>query len=221
MERKASTAALELNVTGSRASTGGAYRATRLAAKNRTRGNERDKGSKGTEDTMRTNWNRIGSHRGVTLRTLRAAALSVLLLPMSAVVAAAQHVHKETRNVSINRGAIENLQRWVNGGHDAWCKDAREVAVAELRKTAPDFPGNRLDLMAVPATGRKTAGQAQFEWTSLDGHATYSITLRRYNWLKPLASKTSNIVWVRSKIVIVHHKEPATEQPNSANLSKI
>jgi len=215
MERKASTAALELHVTGNRASSGSAFRATRLAVEN---GN---KGSRGTEEVMRVRiWSRFASQL-VRKRKLRAGVLGALLLVLPIVSAAAPIVHKETRLRRVDRPAIENLQRWVNRGHDTWCRDAREVATAELRKTASEFSGNRLDLVTLPATGHKTPDQARFVWTSLDGHATYSITLRRYNWLKPLAGKTSNIVWVPSKIVIMRQEEPTPHKGNFAKLSKV
>src|SRR5262249_52123533 len=149
-------------------------------------------------------------------RMLRAGMLGALLLVLPVVSTSAPIVHKETRLRPVDRPAIENLQRWVNGGHDSWCRDAREVATAELRKTAPEFTGNRLDLVPLPAAGHKTPGQALFGWTSLDGHATYSITLRRYDWLKPLAGKTSNTVWVPSKIVITRSEEPAPQKRDSS-----
>ena len=103
----------------------------------------------------------------------------------------------------IDRPAVENLQRWVNGGHDSWCTDAREVALTELRRVAPDFSGDRLDLVSLSTNAQeKSATQAEFTWTSLDGSASYRITLQRFDWLKPLAGKTSSTVWTPTQVEI-------------------
>ena len=150
---------------------------------------------------------------GKKLRAMRAAALAVLLFLAPVVAAAAPVSHKETRIPRVDRRAIENLQRWVSGGHDAWCKDAREVASMELRRIAPEFSGERLDLVSLPASSQKTgATQAAFSWTSLDGRASYRITLQRYDWLKPLAGKISDTVWVPSRIEITRTEQPAPQK---------
>src|SRR5215510_5088628 len=90
---------------------------------------------------------RTGRESGARGKTMRAIAFAALMFVAPVVAAAAPVSHKETRIPRIDRRAIENLQRWVNGGHDAWCTDAREVALVELRRIAPDFSGDRLDLV--------------------------------------------------------------------------
>ena len=147
---------------------------------------------------------RTGQKIGANVRAARAFVVATLLFAAPVLAAAAPISHKEKRIPRIDRRAVENLQRWVSGGHDAWCTDAREVALVELRRIAPDFSGDRLDLVSLPAsTPRKAATQTEFTWTTLDGSASYRITLQRFGWLKALAGKTSNMVWVPLRIDIV------------------
>jgi hypothetical protein len=118
--------------------------------------------------------------------------------------AAAPEQQQEVRISRIDRRAIENLQRWVSNGHDTWCKDAQLVASAEMRRIAPEFAGYQYDLASLPLEARSQAAtRAVFTYTSLDGHKTYRITLRRYTWLLPLAGDARSIVWVPSRTEII------------------
>jgi hypothetical protein len=155
---------------------------------------------------------RAGSRGQTGVRAIRASALAALILIAPVIAAAAPISHREVRIPRVDRRAIENLQRWVNGGHDAWCKDAREVASAELRRVAPEFSGDRFDLASLPVNAdTKTAKKAVFTWTALDGSTTYRVTVERFDWLKPVAVRPNGIVWVPSQIEITR-----TEQPRSA-----
>jgi hypothetical protein len=150
--------------------------------------------------------------RACRLRALRAAALGVLLFVAPALAAAAPVSHREVRFPRVDRRAIENLQRWVNGGHDAWCKDARAVASAELRRVAPEFSGAWFDLVSLPVEAEaKSAKRAVFSWSAMDGSATYRVTVERYGWLTTMASSESEIVWVPSRVEITRTKRPAAE----------
>lgn len=83
----------------------------------------------------------------------------------------------------------------------------------ELRRIAPEFSGDRLDLVSLPANPQKTsATQVVFSWTSIDGSASYRITVQRYDWLKAVASNTSNTVWVPSRIEITRTEQPAPKK---------
>jgi hypothetical protein len=146
------------------------------------------------------------------LRRVRAAALGLLLFVVPAIAAAAPASHREVRVPQVDRRAIENLQRWVNGGHDAWCKDAQEVASAELRRVAPEFSGERFDLVSLPMeTEAKSAKRAVFTWTAMDGSAMYRVTVERYGWLRTMAGSESEIVWVPSRVEITRTERPAAE----------
>jgi hypothetical protein len=149
-----------------------------------------------------------GCRNGSGIRAIRVGALAALTFVAPVIAAAAPVSHKEVRIPRVDRRAIENLQRWVNGGHDAWCKDAREVALAELRRVAPEFSGDRFDLASLPlSVESKSAKRAVFDWASLDGSATYRITVERFDWLKPVASGVSGTVWVPSRVEIVRTEQ--------------
>lgn len=145
-----------------------------------------------------------GIHKLVRRRLVAAILVGCLVIVAPAIAAAAPLPHKEVRVPRMDRRAIENLQRWVSGGHDTWCKDAQLVASAKMRRIAPEFAGYQYDLASLPIEMKsRAATRAEFTYTSLDGSKTYRITLRRYHWLLPLAGNARSIVWVPSRTEIV------------------
>lgn len=111
---------------------------------------------------------------------------------------------------SVDRAEIENLQRWVATGHEDWCKDPRLVAAEELKRIAADFAGDATQLSAIefgegvdPANGAK---KIAFEWTPLDGRATYRVTVERFEWLLPIAKDAEAVVWVPTATEIQIHE---------------
>ena len=91
----------------------------------------------------------------------------------------------------------------------------------ELRRVAPEFAGDRFDLASLPVSAQeKNARRASFTWTSLDGGATYRITVRRYEWLKALAHATGNTVWVPSRVEIVRTEQPTPPKRTFPELPK-
>ncbi len=110
-------------------------------------------------------------------------------------------------SANIDHARIENLQRWVSAGHEEWCKDARLVAMDELRRVAPAFASEAADLEAVPMD--QEAGsehRAVFAWSSPDGRATYRVTVERFDWLLPMAGEEGGIVWVPTHVEVVSHR---------------
>src|SRR5262249_35414650 len=106
----------------------------------------------------------------------------------------------------VDRVKVENLQRWVSAGHEEWRKDARQVAMDELRRIAPAFAGNSGDLEALPLGTESESGQrVVFAWTSSDGRATYRITVERFEWLLPIAGEADSIVWVPTHAEVIAH----------------
>jgi hypothetical protein len=139
---------------------------------------------------------------------LRAAAVIALLFCAPAMEAATASSSREVRTPRVDRLAVENLQRWVNSGHDAWCKDPLEVAAGELRRIAPQFSGDRMELVSEPAVSANRSGtEAHFTWVSTDGSATYRITVRRFAWLKRVAGKVSNEVWIPSRMEVTRTEQ--------------
>ncbi len=133
-----------------------------------------------------------------------AVLLGSLTLAAPVIASAAPTPHKEVRVPRLDRRAIENLQRWVSGGHDTWCKDAGLVASAELRRIAPEFDGYQFDQVSLPLEAKsRAAGRAVYSYHSLDGRTAYRITLRRFSWLMPIAGDASSIVWVPARVEIL------------------
>lgn len=47
--------------------------------------------------------------------------------------------HRVVYTFAVERAHVEDLQRWVNLGHDAWCRDPQLVSAASLRRLAREF----------------------------------------------------------------------------------
>ena len=139
----------------------------------------------------------------------------VLLGILAVLVPAASATRAEARGASkpidvgrvVDRAKIESLQRWVNGGHEEWCKDARLVAMDEMKRLAPGFAGEPADLEALPLdTEALDQGRAVFVWSPADGRATYRVTVERFGWLLPIAVDANSIIWVPTRVEILAHR---------------
>lgn len=144
-------------------------------------------------------------------KRLFAVALAGLLAgTMTAAPAgAAAKSGDETRVVShraVDRAEVENLQRWVAAGHEDWCKDARLVAAAEFERLVADFAGDATELESGESDGGEKASKVVFEWTPLDGRATYRVTVVRFEWLLPIAGDADAVVWVPTATEIWIHE---------------
>lgn len=92
---------------------------------------------------------------------------------------AAAREHREVRNFPMDRAHIETLQRWVNSGHDEWCRDPQLVASAAVRQVSPQFSESEFELASLPLEGEPSrVTKAIYTCHSLDGRTTYRITLR-------------------------------------------
>jgi len=147
------------------------------------------------------------SRRTIRRRLIGALLLGVGIFVIPMVAAAAPVEHKRFGVPKLDRRAIENLQRWVSDGHDAWCKDPQLVASMEMRRIAPDFAGYQFDLASLPLE-KELSGvdRVVFKYTSVDGRTMYRITLRRYAWLLPIAGEQKSIVWVPTRTEIVSNQ---------------
>ena len=142
--------------------------------------------------------------RSIRRRLIGAVLLGAFSFVVPVLAAASPAPHKVVKVPMIDRRAMENLQRWVNNGHDEWCKDAQLVASAEMRRIAPDFAGYQFDLASLPLEkDSHEANRVVFRYTSFDGRVTYRITLRRYAWLLPIAGDQKSIVWVPARTEIL------------------
>jgi hypothetical protein len=105
------------------------------------------------------------------------------------------------RDYPVDRAKLEHLQRWVNEGHDTWCRDPKLVAYAALNRVVPGFADSEFELASLP-TQRITAHGTKsiYTFASLDGGTTYQVTLRRYRWLLHIAGTPDHIVWAPVRI---------------------
>jgi hypothetical protein len=95
-----------------------------------------------------------------------------------------------------DRAKLEHLQRWVNEGHDTWCRDPKLVASAALSRVAPELASYKFELTSMPLEQKKARGtKFVYTFATLDGRTTYRITLRRYHWLLPVAGTLDQMVW--------------------------
>ncbi len=105
------------------------------------------------------------------------------------------------RDYPVDRAKLEHLQRWVNEGHDTWCRDPKVVASAARNRVAPGFANSEFELASLPAERTTAHGtKSIYTFASLDGRITYQVTLRRYRWLLPIAGTPDQIVWVPVRI---------------------
>jgi len=110
--------------------------------------------------------------------------------------------HRVVYTFALDRAQAENLQRWVNAGHDAWCRDAQSVAMASLRRIAEQY--EEVEAASLPLQlEREENSEAVYTFHSLDGLKTYRITLRRYGWLLRTAGSFGRMVWVPDKVEIM------------------
>jgi hypothetical protein len=111
--------------------------------------------------------------------------------------------HRVIRDLPVDRARIENLQRWVNAGHDTWCRDPQLVAIHALQEIAPQSSAVKDELTSLPAANQRKATKATYTYHSLDGRTIYRITLRRYPWILRSAGTLPQIVWVPKRTEII------------------
>ena len=169
------------------------------------------------EAAMKSTNRKSTRSRRTILPVILRITLSLILWTLGAsmsLMAADPKEHRVTYNFPVDRARIEALQRWVNSGHEDWCRDPQLVAVASLQRILSE-PGN-FELTSAPVESeprRKTT--AVYTIQSLDGSTTYRITLRRYQWLLPLTGSTHKIIWVPAQVEIITQAKPyeGTERP--------
>jgi hypothetical protein len=112
--------------------------------------------------------------------------------------------HRVVKEYPVNRGKVESLQRWVNAGHDTWCRNPESVASATLQRLAPESAGYEYEL-ASQTVDRKNGApmKAVYTFHSLDGQTIYRITLRRHRWLLPTAGSAQEMIWLPERTEII------------------
>lgn len=117
---------------------------------------------------------------------------------MTMMIAEAQtREQRVVQEIPVDRARVENLQRWVNGGHDTWCRNPQFVAAMALRRLAPEFSNYDFELASLTTGNEKVSpAQAVYTFHSIDGHTSYCITLRRFRWQNKTINSPSDRIWV-------------------------
>ncbi|HTP68228.1 MAG TPA: hypothetical protein VMJ35_04930 [Dongiaceae bacterium] len=113
--------------------------------------------------------------------------------------------HRVVYTFAVDRAQTESLQRWVNSGHDSWCRDAQLVAVASMRRISEEF--EEVEGVSLPLElEHREKTEAVYTFHSLDGLRIYRMTLKRHEWLLPTAGSMHRMIWVPEKVEIVTRK---------------
>jgi hypothetical protein len=103
---------------------------------------------------------------------------------------------------AVDRASAENLQRWVDAGHDTWCRHAELVAAATLQEVAPEMQDELTLASSTLEREEENETQASYVYHSLDGLTTYRIAVRRYEWLRSEAG-IADVVWIPERVEMV------------------
>jgi hypothetical protein len=129
------------------------------------------------------------------LWTVGASAMDLRIAPVE------PKDHRIVFTFPVDRAKVEALQRWVDAGHDSWCRDPQAVADATLHRVSPDLA--QFESVSLPLeleSSQKT--KAVYLFHSLDGRATYRITLRRYRFLLSTSRSLRQIIWTPESVEI-------------------
>jgi hypothetical protein len=121
------------------------------------------------------------------------------------------NAHKVVQEFPIDPARAENLQHWVDAGHDTWCRSANLVAQATLQRIAPEFSAEDRTLAALPIERKQLSrDKVIYTYHSFDGHTTYRITVVRHASRLHTADLKGSRVWlpIRSEKTITHAQEP-------------
>jgi hypothetical protein len=156
----------------------------------------------------RNHTNRPTRNTQIILPAVLRITLALFLILLGITSAPPAHAqtnpHRIVKTYPINRANAEHLQRWVNAGHDTWCRDPKLVAAHTLEQFAPGLADSTYELAAQPVVHKISHGRiAIYTYHSLDGQTTYRITLRRPPWLRPTAGSLPQTVWLPQRLEIL------------------
>jgi hypothetical protein len=104
---------------------------------------------------------------------------------------------KIVQEFPVDPSRVENLQRWVDSGHDTWCRSANLVAQATLQRFAPEFSATDLSLARLPIERKQlNRDKVIYTYHSLDGYTTYRITVVRYQQIAHSTVLKGARVWL-------------------------
>jgi len=149
------------------------------------------------------------------LRVILALLLLLLGVAPTPLTYAQTQSHRVVKTYPVNRANAENLQRWVNAGHDTWCRDPKLVAAHTLEQFAPGLADSTYELASQPLERKLSHGNVViYTYHSLDGQTAYRVILSRPQWLRPIAGATSKIVWLPTRLeVLTRHENKTLPRP--------
>ena len=133
----------------------------------------------------------------VILRITFCLAMWTLGVITMTIAEAQTREQRVVQKIPVDRARVENLQRWVDAGHDPWCRDAQSVAAMALRRVAPEFSNYNFELASLTTGNEKVSTtRAKYTFHSIDGHTSYRITLRRFRWQSKTAASPNERIWI-------------------------
>jgi hypothetical protein len=133
----------------------------------------------------------------VILRITFCLAMWTLGVTTMTIAEAQTREQRVVQMIPVDRARVENLQRWVNAGHDTWCRNSQLVAAVTLRRVAPEFSNYDFELASLTTGNEKVSpSQAIYTFHSIDGHSSYRIMLRRFRWQSKSATSSDDRIWV-------------------------
>jgi hypothetical protein len=156
----------------------------------------------------RNHTNRLPSNTQIIFPAVLRITLALFLLLLGINSAPPAHAqtkpHRFVKTYPMNRAKAENLQCWVNAGHDTWCRDPKLVAAHTLQQFAPGLADSTYELASQPVERKLSHGNTSiYTYHSLDGQTTYRVTLRRPQWLRPTADSLHQSVWLPTHLEIL------------------
>jgi hypothetical protein len=116
-------------------------------------------------------------------------------------IAFCQNCSWEGRDIPIDRNAAKRLQNHVNQGHEPWRLDAQAVAGEQLLVLEPDSDKTHsvygYDLQVLEEDGKHVVFQFR---GGNRGDIAYRITVRRLDWLLPVAKKWEWMIWLATRL---------------------
>ena len=142
--------------------------------------------------------------------------VNLLLWTLGLAAMSVAHTENEPQRIvqefQIDRSRVENLQRWVNSGHDTWCRSGNLVAQATLQRIAPEFSAADVELASLPTeTEQVGPDKAIYTYHSLAGRVTYRVTVVRCPWLLHSANSKDALVWVPIRTEKITQKSEADQ----------
>ena len=123
--------------------------------------------------------------------------LAMWTLGAMTIAEAQTREERVAQKIPVDRARVENLQHWVDAGHDTWCRDPQSVATMALRRLAPEFANYNFELASLTTGNEKVSPtRAVYTFHSIDGHSSYRTTLRRFGWQSKTASSPNERIWI-------------------------